>query len=269
MQVVKRYPDGVFCWVELSTTDPAAAKAFYTGLFGWEIEDIPTDMGGTYTMLKLEGKNVTALSAMPPDMQSQGIPPFWTSYVKHSDINAIAEKMAAAGGTVMFPPMAAMEYGRMTMGQDPTGAAFGVWQPANHIGAELVNRPNTLVWNELQTRQPDEAKAFYGSVFGWIDETDESGYVSYKQDGRTHAGMITMDENWGPEVPNNWTVYFLVEDVAAKVELAQELGGTAIVPPTPAGDMGIFSVVQDPQGGTFSIMSFNGPVDPPPGYEKA
>ena len=269
MQVVKSYPDGVFCWVELSTTDTDAAKAFYTGLFGWEVEDIPTDMGGIYTMLKLEGKNVTALSAMPPDMQSQGIPPFWTSYVKHSNVDAIAEKLTAAGGTLMFPPMDAMEYGRLTMAQDPTGAAFGVWQPSSHIGAQLVNRPNTLVWNELHSRQPDEAKSFYSSVFGWTDEADENGYVTFRANGRMHAGMITMDENWAPEIPNNWSVYFMVEDVAAKAALAQELGGTVMLPPTQAGEMGIFSVLQDPQGGVFNIMSFSGPVDPPPGYERA
>ncbi|MCP4417483.1 MAG: VOC family protein, partial [Chloroflexi bacterium] len=93
MQVVKKYPDGVFCWVELSTTDAEAAKAFYTGLFGWEVDDIPMETGGVYTMLRLEGKSVTALSAMPPDMQAQGIPPFWTSYVKHSDVDTVVEKM--------------------------------------------------------------------------------------------------------------------------------------------------------------------------------
>lgn len=266
MQVVKDYPDGIFCWVELSTTDPEGAKAFYTGLFDWEFEDIPTDMGGTYTMLKLEGKKVTALSAMPPDMQSQDIPPFWTSYVKHSDVNAVVEKIMAAGGTLMFPPMDVMAYGRLTIGQDPTGAAFGVWQPGSHIGAELVNMPNTLVWNELQTRQPDKAKAFYNAVFGWTGEADESGYVVLEQNGRRHAGMITMDDNWPPEVPNNWTTYFMVEDVDAKIALAQKLGGNVLVPATQAGALGIFSVLQDPQGGAFTIMSFNGPIDPPPGY---
>ncbi len=269
MQVVKKYPDGVFCWVDLSTTDPEAAKAFYTGLFGWEVDDRPIDGGGTYSMLQLEGKNVTALSAMQPEMQAQGVPAFWSSYVKHDDVDAIAEKITAAGGTVMFPPMDVMQSGRMTMGQDPEGTPFGVWQPAEHIGAELVNMPNTLVWNELQTRQPDKVKPFYEGVFAWNSATDENGYVAFMENGRVHAGLIAMDENWGPEVPANWSIYFMVEDVAAKAELAQKLGGTVMVPPTEAGAMGIFAVIQDPQGGVFNIMSFKGPVDPPPGYEKA
>lgn len=269
MQVVRSYPDGVFCWVELSTPDPDAAKAFYTGLFGWELEDRPIVSGGIYSMLQLDGKNVTALSSMPPDMQAQGLPAFWSSYVNHSNVDSVAENILAAGGTVLFPPMDVMEYGRMALGQDPTGTPFGVWQPAEHIGAELVNMPNTLIWNELQTRQPEAAKAFYEAVFGWGSATDENGYVTYDVDGRMQAGMITMDENWGPDTPTNWSVYFMVEDVAAKAALAQELGGTVLVPATQAGSMGIFAVIADPQGGIFNIMSFNDPVDPPPGYERS
>lgn len=166
MQVVRQYPDGVFCWVDLITPDQNGAKAFYTALFGWEADDRPIDVGGTYTMLQLEGKNVAGLGEMQPEMKSQGMPAFWTSYVKHDDVDSIAAKISEAGGNLMFPPMNVMDSGRMTTAMDVTGAAFGVWQPQEHIGAQLVNIPNALVWNELQSRQPDEAKAFYESVFG-------------------------------------------------------------------------------------------------------
>ncbi len=105
-------------------------------------------------------------------------------------------------------------------------------------------------------------------MFGWTHATDENGYITYSANGRMQAGMITMDENWGPEITANWSVYFMVEDVAAKVKLAQKLGGTVMVPPTKAGTMGIFAVIQDPQGGVFNIMSFDGPVDPPTRIQK-
>ena len=45
MQVVERYPDNMFCWVDLATTDPAAAKEFYSGLFGWEYFEYPDGDG--------------------------------------------------------------------------------------------------------------------------------------------------------------------------------------------------------------------------------
>ncbi len=265
-QVVKEYPDGVFSWVDLSTTDTAGAKAFYSGLFGWEAEDTPIDMGGFYTTFRIGGYSVAGMGELPPDMRAQGVPPNWSSYVSHSDTDAIAAKITAAGGTVMMPPMDVMEEGRMLLAIDTVGAPFGVWQPKQHTGAQLVNIPNTLVWNELQTRDLETGKTFYEAVFGWTNEADDSGYVMLRNNGRMQAGMLEMNEAFPDDVPPNWAVFFLVEDLDASSQKAEELGGTILVPPTPAGEIGHFSVVQDPQGAVFTMIHFNGPVDPPPGY---
>jgi hypothetical protein len=265
MKVVTQYPDGVFSWIDLMTTDVAGAKAFYGGLFGWDFDDRPIDGGGVYTMAQIDGKSVAGMGEMNPDMKAQGMPSAWTSYINHSDIDAVAAKVTAAGGTLIMPPMDVMEEGRMAMFMDPAGAVVGVWQPKKHIGAQLVNMPNTLVWNELQTRDSEGAKAFFGAVLGWTYDTDPNGYILCQVDGRAQAGMMQMDESWG-DVPNNWSVYMMVADLAASVAKVQELGGNILVPPMAAGEMGKFSVVQDPQGGAFTIMQFDGPVDAPPGH---
>jgi len=265
MNVVKEYPDGLFNWVDLSTNDIEGAKAFYTQLFGWEAEDQPISGGGTYTMFKLAGYNVAGGGQMSAEMMESGMPTVWTSYVKHSDADAIAAKITAAGGQVMMPAMDVMEEGRMLMAADPSGAVFGVWQPKNHIGAQLCNIPNTLVWTELQTRDIAGMQTFYAAVFGWTAETDETGYLSFKSDGRMQAGGLAMDDSWG-DIPNNWSVYFSVADVPAMCARVEELGGSVMVPPTKIGEMGTFAVVADPQRGVFTMMSFNGEVDLPPGY---
>lgn len=265
MQIVRKYPDGTFSWIDLATPDQEGAKAFYTQLFGWTADDQPLPMGGSYTMLKLDGYNVAGLGAQPPDQQDQGIPAYWSSYVSVDDVDATVAKATAAGGNALFPPMDVMDEGRMTMIADPAGAMFGLWQAKNHIGAQVVNQPGALVWNELATRDVDGAKAFYNAVFGWGSNTDESNYTTFAdENGRIGAGMIQMDDSWG-EMPPYWGVYIMVDDVAATVGKAQSLGGNVMVPPTPAGEMGTFSVLQDPQGGVFTVMSFNGPVDSPPG----
>jgi predicted enzyme related to lactoylglutathione lyase len=265
MQIVTQYPDGVFSWVDLGTTDPEGAKAFYGGLFGWSFEENPTDSGVVYSMSQIEGYYVAGLGPLDPDMQAQGIPPFWSSYVKHDNVDAVAESATKAGGNVLFPPFDVMDAGRMTMIQDPTGAMFGVWQPAAHIGAQLVNIPNTLTWNELLTRDMEGAKSFYSTVFGWTYETDANGYVAVSQDGRVQAGMMQINESMG-EMPPNWSAYFLVEDADTAAARVKELGGNVLVPPTPAGDIGKFAVVQDPQGAVFNIIQYDGPASPPPGY---
>jgi uncharacterized protein len=265
MQIVKQYPDGVFNWVDLTTTDQAGAKAFYSALFGWDAVDVPIDDTANYTMFRINNYNVAGCGQMPPDMQAQGMPTAWTSYVKHDNVDAIAEKITAADGTLLMPPMDVLQEGRMVMAMDPSGAVFGVWQPVNHIGAQLVNTPNALVWNELQTRDVTTAQTFFGAVFDWTFATDDNGYVVCKQNNRAQAGMMQIQPSWG-DVPPNWAVYFFVEDLAAKLTAVQELGGNVLVPSTSAGEMGEFAVVQDPQGGVFTIMRFDGPIDPPPGY---
>lgn len=264
MQAAIRYPDGVFCWVDLSTTDAKTAKAFYSGLFGWTFDDRTTDMGGVYSMAQIEGKDVAGLGEMPQVMQDQGIPSFWMSYVKHDDVEGVAARIEEAGGTFILPPMDVMKSGRMLIAQDPAKAAFGVWQPGEHIGAQRVNAPNSLVWNELQTNDVEGAKTFYAGVFGWTYQVDDKGYVAVLAGERVQAGMMQIQPEWG-EVPPNWSVYFMVDDVNAAVAKVQELGGNVMVPPTPAGEMGKFSVVQDPLGAVFNVMEFNGPIDPPPG----
>ena len=216
-------------------------------------------------MAQLESQNVAGLGPLDPEMQKQGIPPHWSSYVKHDDVDGVATRATEAGGVVLFPPFDVMDAGRMTMIQDPAGAVFGVWQPKNHIGAQLVNVPNTLVWNELQTQDPEGARNFYTSVLGWDYDVDPNGYVAVKAGDRVQAGMMKMTGEMA-EVPPNWSLYFLVEDAAASAERAAELGAYVIVPPTPAGDIGTFSVLRDPQGAVFSVIEYNEAAPPPPGY---
>lgn len=267
MKIVKKYPDGIFSWVDLTTTDIAGAHVFYSGLFGWEPDPTPLpDDGGSYTNFRIDGYSVAGGGQMPPDMAASGMPSFWTSYVNHHDVDAVAARVAEAGGTVLFPPMDIMDQGRMGMFVDPQGATFGVWQPAAHIGAQVVNQPNSLVWNELQARDPKAAIAFYNSVFGWAVREDPH-YTMWQDDNeRVHCGLMRIDESWG-DVPPNWLAYFLVEDVDAAAARAIELGGVAHHGPTDFGDMGRLAVLGDPQGAVFAVINFNGPVDEPPGTD--
>jgi hypothetical protein len=226
---------------------------------------MPTDTGTIYSMAQLEGYNVAGLGPLDPGMQQQGVPPSWSSYVKHDDVDGVARRATAAGGTVIFPPLDVMDAGRMTMIQDPTGAAFGVWQPGNHIGAQLVNIPNTLCWTELQVPTLEAARPFYAAVFGWTYDEDENGYVTAKAGDRAQAGMMQFTEQM-TNVPPNWTIYFLVDDVETAAARAGDLGGTLLFPVMPAGEIGKFCAVQDPQGAIFSIIEYAAPASPPPGY---
>lgn len=73
MAEFKEYVPGTFCWVDLATTDAAAAKKFYGELFGWNLLDTPIGPDMVYSMAQVEDKNVAAL--FQQGAEQQGIPP--------------------------------------------------------------------------------------------------------------------------------------------------------------------------------------------------
>ena len=251
MQVTS-YPDGVFNWIDLTTTDVAGAKAFYGALFGWTAEDRPTGGGPDYTMFQVDGQYVAGATPMSADMQAMGAPPVWVSYVKVDDIDAAVVRAAEAGGIVFVPPLDVLDSGRMALVQDPTGAAFGLWSPRAFAGAALRDQPNTLTWNELQTRDLATARAFYSQVFGWVGEGEE--YVTFHSGEQAQSGALAIDDRWPPDAPSNWGVYFEVEDAAAAAARVAALGGRVVIgPETMAGRL-LYFMAQDPQGAIFSVI---------------
>ena len=264
------YPHGLFSWADLASPDPEAATEFYSALFGWEGEP-QTDPDGNYiyTMLSKDGKNVAGLGPQPETMV--GMPPIWNSYINVTSVDEVVAKATAAGGSVIVPAMDVMDAGRMAFVSDPAGAVFGIWQAGTHRGADLLTQPGAMSWNELATRDLDGAREFYSAIMPWAFERlpagDGAAPADYwiiklptKVDGDGDAddefngGVIGMDENWPAEIPAHWMVYFLVGDTDASAAKAAELGGNVSVPPfdTPAGKI---AVLNDPHGGTFSIIS--------------
>ena len=111
-----------FTHIELNTTDPAKAKAFYTKLFQWELEDVPNM---PYSMIKTGQTPGGGLTQHPVP----GVPSSWLAYVAVDDIHAATKKAASLGATVMKDVTEVMGAGWFSVLIDPTGAAVGLWQP--------------------------------------------------------------------------------------------------------------------------------------------
>ncbi len=245
------YEDGVPCWIDISSDDVVATRAFYTQLFGWEVLDLGPDAGG-YGEFTLGGKLVAGTGPkMMPD-----IPTVWTTYVKVDDADDIAATVAAAGGTVLFPPMDVLDAGRMTIFTDPSGVPLAVWQPGTHRGAQLANEPGAFTWNELQSRDLEAAKSFYRAVFGWGESTEDFGGMPYTQwmvGERPVGGMMTINPTVPAEVPGFWLVYFSVANTDACVAKATELGGSVLMPAFDS-PVGRFAVLGDPHQAPFAVI---------------
>ena len=253
------YDPGTPCWVDLMSPDVDGAKAFYSAVFGWETEDRFDPEGNRiYVNFRLDGKEVAGLGGLPPG--AEGMPPVWNTYIATDDCEAIAARVADAGGSVMMPPMQVMDAGSMAIFADPTGAAFSVWQAGEHFGAQIANEPNTYSWNELQTRDLDTAKAFYADVFGWSYDVQDMGpmgeynVISGGTEGQGMGGLMTMPPDVPEQVPNFWAVYFLVSDVAHTVEKVKDGGGMVVMEPFAIPGVGMTSIVHDPAGGNFQLL---------------
>lgn len=247
MPEVSNFDHGVPSWVDIGTPDVAAAVSFYSELFGWDSQDTGEETGH-YTMMLKNGKMVGAISTA----QDPG-PPRWTTYINVDNVDDVTKKAESAGGTVVLAPMDVMTAGRMAIFSDTTGAFIAVWQPGEHKGAQLVNEPGALTWNELSTSDAAKSKAFYSEVFDWgWGGSDE--YAEAQVAGRTIAGVMPRSPEVPAELPDNWLVYFGAEDVDAQTRKAADLGATVVVEPADIPGTGRFAVLVDPQGAAFALF---------------
>jgi predicted enzyme related to lactoylglutathione lyase len=249
------YTPGTFSWTDLSTPDPAAAKRFYGGLFGWEADDRPVGEG-VYSMMKLDGQDVAAIELQPQQQRDAGAPPAWNSYITVQSADDAVARARQLGATVHAPAFDVFDAGRMSVIRDPQGAFFLVWEARRHKGASLVNAPGAMTWNELATADLESAEAFYGELFGWTTEPLPGGDVPYRviknADGRTNGGMSSMAP---PGTPPAWLVYFGAESADATLAEVGERGGSTLMEPTDIGPGGRIAIARDSQGAVFALYS--------------
>jgi len=255
---VTEYKPGTPCWVDLGSPDVAASIAFYTTVFGWTAHTSPYPAAGGYTIFH-EGDSPVA--GVGP-LFTEGQPPAWSWYAATPDADETARKVEAANGKVLTTPFEVLDAGRMAIFLDVNGVPFAVWQAGQMIGAGIQREPGSLCWIELMTRNPEPAVEFYTKVLGWSAKpsTDpEMPYIELHIDDDFFGGVMPMvGDQWPAELPDQWVVYFAVEDTDATCARVQELGGTVMVPPQEVPNVGRFAAVTDPQGAAFSVIRMAG-----------
>jgi hypothetical protein len=241
-------------WIDLASSDPGASRAFYSKLFGWQVEVNPDPQYGGYALARIGGKDVAGIGGkMSPEA-----PTAWTVYVWSPNVDELAKKVQAAGGKVVAPPMQVGEQGRMSVFQDPSGAFIAAWEPAMMQGGLTDGQPGSFGWAELSARGLDRAVSFYADVFGWQSKTSPMGegqppYTEFLAGGQSIAGAMEMNPMVPAGVPSYWMVYFAVEDVDGSFKTAIDSGAREMLAPQdfPGGE---FAVLGDPQGAVFGLL---------------
>ena len=278
------YPAGVPCWVDTDQPDVEAAKEFYGALFEWEFDErTPDGTDERYFVAQIRGLDVAGVGTK---MDGDTTPTVWNTYIAVDSADSTAAKVKEAGGTVLMDPFDVGDAGRMAVVADRSGAVFCVWEARETPGAALVNEPNSWSFNELNTRDPEQARSFYGDVFGWEaskpEDGEEDGMVFWRRPGygefldAINPGTLAQAEEMGapegfpdavgwlmtitddrfpPETPPHWSTSFAIASADATAKRAAELGGTVLVEPMDAPWVR-FTVVRDPQGAIFTASQF-------------
>jgi predicted enzyme related to lactoylglutathione lyase len=261
-----RYEHGVPCWVETLQPDPAAAIDFYGRLFGWRFDGpgAMADGEGNYFVATLAGSEVAGLGCQPQEIA--GDPAAWNTQVRVDDVDATADRVRAAGGSVVAGPLDVPPAGRLIVIADPAGAVLCAWEASGREGAERVNEPGAWSMSVLNTPDQDSAEGFYGVVFGWRSDTldPENGIKLWRLPGYVGgeprqpvprdvvAVMAPLESNGTGRGRAHWAIDFWVHDADHAADQASANGGRVVVAPY---DIPMFrqAVLADPWGAVFSV----------------
>ena len=264
MPIVSSSAQGTPSWLDLSTSDEAAAIEFYGSLFGWTNEANDAGGGMMYNMQKQGDAYVGGIYKQRDEEAAQGIPPHWTTYISVDNVDEAVTRVAGAGGQVYMEPYDVMEAGRMAIFAEPTGAVAALWQNKQGTGGTLTGEPNSLCWAELLSDDPDKATKFFKDVLG-VESGSMPGpggnpYILLKAAGKEVAGIFKKPSEMPAEVPSFWLNYFAVADCDAMVEKAKSLGGMALAEPMEPMPGLRLAVLMDPQGASFGMINVDAPA---------
>jgi predicted enzyme related to lactoylglutathione lyase len=116
----------------------------------------------------------------------------------------------------------------------------------------------SFYWNELMTRDAEQAKKFYADVIGWTFEGMPMPHGTYwvaKMDDKPVGGLFPMSGGEFEGVPENWMSYLAVDDVDARLKKAKAAGATAMREPFDVPGVGRIAIVMQPGGAVIGWMT--------------
>lgn len=113
-------------------------------------------------------------------------------------------------------------------------------------------------WADLSTSEPETAKAFYTTLFGWHFEDYPAGegrvYSMARIDNEDVAALYAQSENdRDKRIPSHWTCYHSVDDIEAQAKRVSLCGGKLLAPPFDVFDAGKMCVLSEPSGAVSAL----------------
>ena len=226
-------PPGAPIWIDLACDDIMASQVFYSHVLGWFYQPTTENAGG-WTMATVDGLPVAGMAPRRSDT-----PKTWSMYFGVGDVDATLGAVAELGGTVLVPGfdivIDGVCQGRIAAATDPTGAAFGLWQPDAMLCFSASGERGLAQWFELNSQDPATAVDFYCQLFcaTATDIADPAvpGYTSITIPGSAHENFAiwSMPDMLPTDAASQWFTYFAVRDVDAAARRVVAGGGSVMM----------------------------------------
>jgi uncharacterized protein len=241
---------GTPTWMDLTGPDPAASRAFYHALFGWEY-DIGEGFGG-YATARLGDRTVAGV--VGPQPEGMEIPAAWQLYFASESAASDASRAVSLGATELYPAMDVGPFGSMVTLADPTGAVFSFWQAGSHVGTQVTDEPGSATWYELYSPNAAQASEFYAALLGATADRMPGGleYYVLKHGEQMLAGIMQIDPSWG-NPPPHWVVYFAVANLDETIAAVHANGG-AMMGDIDQSPFGRIAALRDASGAVFKVV---------------
>lgn len=111
---------------------------------------------------------------------------------------------------------------------------------------------NPVVQWQILAKDPESVALFYRKLFGWTISANNA--LGYREIAAEQGGIPGGIWPAPPEAPNFVQLFVSVEDVAAAVAKALDLGAKTIVPPSVLPDGDTMAVILDPSGMSIGLV---------------
>lgn len=243
--------EGALVWVDLLTTDPRKAVAFYTKVFGWQSVSYAD---GTYVELLHDGRIIGAIALYNDDRAVEG-DARWLPSISVRDVDAAVKSVVANGGEILEPPTDLPDRGRYAVISDAQGAVLMLLRATGGDPDDDTPYMDEWTWAELWTDDLESAVTFYTAIadYDTVRFPDASGgeRILLGTDGQARTTFVKLP--WD-DVEPNWIPYMPVADMAATIQRIEDAGGTVLVQSDNAASSVDVAIVMDPTGGAFAIQ---------------
>ena len=114
-------------------------------------------------------------------------------------------------------------------------------------------------WNELMTRDPEDAKRFYTAMLGWtFDTMPMDGGKTYwvaKMNGEMVGGFFDISAPEFEQLQESWVSYIAVDNVDDRATKATQSGAKLMKPAFDIPGVGRIAMLLDPGDAMIALIT--------------